>query len=117
MEIVQHHLVMPHELNHVGTMFGGIACGLADMSGFLCASLCFPAAAFVTRHFEPFNFTAPAELGDILAIHCALGKIGTSSVSIKIKAFNKRNKKLVFSTTAIFVNVKDGVKSPLKSHV
>lgn len=111
--ITQHHLVMPNELNHVGTLFGGEACSLADRAGFICASLAYTSASFVTRHFEPFNFLAPAKLGDILTIHCSATKTGLTSVTVKIHAVNAKTDKVIFSTKAVFVNVKEGVKAPI----
>jgi acyl-CoA hydrolase len=104
---------MPEDLNHNGNLFGGKAMAWADIDAFLCASLKFPKANFVTRHFEAFNFLAPSTLGDILEIHCAIQEIGNTSVSVTVEAKNTKTGNPIFSTKAVFVNIKAGKKSSI----
>lgn len=109
----QYYLVMPADLNHIGTMFGGVAMNLADKYGAICGSLVFPKATFVTRHFDIFNFLSPAHLGDILEISTQLLSTGNTSITIGIEAINVKTKSKIFATKAVYVNVHNGKKSPI----
>jgi len=113
MKIVQHFVVQPQDLNHMGSLFGGAACSQADLSGYICATLAYPDAHFVTRHFEPFNFLSPAHLGDILAVTAEITKTGNTSVVISLEAINTKTKQRIYSTRAVFVNAPKGIKNPL----
>ena len=113
MKLVQHYLILPQHLNHMGTLFGGIAMSLSDEVAFLCASLAYPSAAFVTKVFEPFNFAAPAHLGDILKISAEIVATGNTSVTLALEGRNARSGILIFATRAVFVNAPGGAKAPL----
>ena len=112
--ITQYYLVMPADLNHVGSMFGGIAMNIADKYGAICGSLVYPNAEFVTRHFDTFNFLSPARLGDILEISAELLETGNTSITVSIEAINTRSKSKIFSTKAVYVNIKNGTKTPIE---
>jgi acyl-CoA hydrolase len=113
MKVTQHFVVQPTDLNHMGSLFGGAACSQADLTGYICASLEYPDASFVTRHFEPFNFLAPAHLGDILAVTADIVETGNTSVVVNLEAINTKTKCRIYATKAVFVNVLNGQKSPL----
>lgn len=86
-----------------------------DLDCFLCASLAYPNATFVTKVFESINFLAPATLGDILRIMVTVDKVGMTSITLRLTANNVRSGKAICSTSAVFVNVVDGVKMRLVS--
>jgi len=111
--IKQYYLVMPADLNHVGTMFGGVAMNLADKYGAICGSLAYPDATFVTRHFDIFNFLSPAHLGDILEITATLLETGNTSITVGIDAVNTKSRSKIFSTKAVYVNILNGIKAPI----
>jgi len=98
-------LIRPEYLNHVGTLFGGYMLMWADEMAFTAASLTFPAANFVTRHFEAFDFTAPAGKGDILRIRSRVVRVGNTSCTVEIVGEKARDEELIFRTTAVMVNV------------
>lgn len=97
----------------MGTLFGGVAMSLSDEAGFLCASIAYPNACFVTKVFEAFDFLAPAKLGDILQINTTVISKGNTSVKISIKGVNAKTQSPIFSTSAVFVNAPNGVKTPI----
>ena len=101
MRITQHFVVQPTDLNHMGSLFGGAACSQADLTGYICASLKYPEASFVTRHFEPFSFLAPAHLGDILEVTAEIIETGTTSVVVSLEAVNTKTKCRIYSTCAV----------------
>lgn len=104
---------MPAELNHHGHLFGGAAMAAADKAAFICASLAFPDACFVTKNFEGFDFHSPAQAGDILKLDADILGRRNTSVTVGIKATNARTNIPVFSTQGVFVNVINGVKQKL----
>jgi len=107
-------LVRPEYLNHVGTLFGGYLLMWADEMAFNAASLTFPAANFVTRRFEAFDFTAPAAKGDILSVRSRVLRTSNTSCVVEVVGEKSRTHEVIFQTTAIMVNV-DGKarKAPL----
>lgn len=111
--MIHHHLILPNELNHNTSLFGGAAMGAADKAAYIEAALAFPLATFVTKAFEAFNFLSPAAAGDILEITTEILHVGNSSVQVGISAKNARTKKEVFETKATFVNVENGQKAPI----
>lgn len=114
-DITHHHLVMPAELNHNGTLFGGAAMAAADKAAFICASLAFPDANFVTKSFSGFDFHHPAKAGDILSLNTQILERRTTSLTIEVKAENAKTNQPIFSTQGVFVNVMDGRKHPLNT--
>lgn len=111
--MIHHHLVLPNELNHFGTLFGGAAMAAADKASYIEATLLFPEATFVTKATGEFNFIGPARSGDILEITTTPAHVGESAVKIKIVARNTKTKDLVFETHFIFVHVENGHKAPI----
>lgn len=107
-------VIRPEFLNHIGTAFGGYLMLWADDMAYNAASLTFPDAAFVTRRFESFDFTAPVRNGDIIKIFAQVKKIGITSCQVTVWCENARDGREVFRTTAVMVNVGvDGQKRPI----
>ena len=110
-----HHLVLPEELNHHGTLFGGAAMALADKSAFIAATIQYPKGNFVTKTVGAFDFTTPARAGDILEVSVEKMTKGTSSLTIQLVCVNAISRKQVFSNTIVMVNVgANGHSSPLE---
>ena len=106
-------LVRPEHLNHSGTLFGGYMMQWADEMSYNAASLAFPSAAFVTKLFGQFDFTAPVGQGDIIKVYSRVESRGTTSCKTQVWGVNSRTSVEVFRTFAVMVNVCDGRKMPL----
>ncbi|MES2572530.1 MAG: acyl-CoA thioesterase [Verrucomicrobiota bacterium] len=107
-------VIRPEFLNHIGSVFGGYLMLWADDMAYNAASLTFPQAAFVTRRFESFDFTAPMHNGDIIKIFARVKAIGTTSCQVVVWCENARDRREVFRTTAVMVNVDEaGRKRPI----
>jgi acyl-CoA hydrolase len=97
--------IRPEFLNHFGGLFGGYMMQWADEMAFSAASLQFPAASFVTRRFEAFDFIAPVRNGDIIKISSQVLRVGVSSCVIAVWCCDAHTQSPVFRTTAVLVNV------------
>jgi len=107
-------LIRPEFLNQIGSLFGGYMLQWADEMAFTAASLQFPAASFVTRRFEAFDFIAPVRNGDIITISSQVLRIGITSCVIAVWCSDARTQTAVFRTTAVLVNVDlSGKKAPI----
>jgi uncharacterized protein (TIGR00369 family) len=96
-------LVRPPDLNHAGTLFGGVMMSLADEMAFVAASLTYPQCTFVTKVFHEFNFIRGVQEGEIIKIEAeVLGK-GTTSVHVRVRAANARTAEEIFQTEAVLV--------------
>ncbi len=109
-------VIRPEFLNHIGTLFGGFIMQWADDMAYIAASLGFPEAAFVTRRFESFDFTAPARNGDILKIFAQIAGVGDTSCQVRVWGVDARAGGEVFRTQAVMVNVdSDGRRKSVKA--
>lgn len=107
-------VVRPEFLNHLGTAFGGYMMQWADDMAYNAASLAFPRAAFVTRRFECFDFTAPVRNGDIIKVYARVNRRGTTSCIVDVWCKNARDGREYFRTTAVMVNAtSSGAKAPI----
>ncbi len=77
----------------------------ADEMAFIAASLQYPAASFVTRRVEAFDFIAPVRNGDIIKISSQMLRTGVSSCVIAVWCSDARTHSAVFRTSAVLVNV------------
>jgi acyl-CoA hydrolase len=109
----KYFLVRPQDLNHAGTLFGGVMMSLADEMAFVAATLTYPGCTFVTKLFREFNFiTGPVD-GDIVRVEAeVLGK-GRSSVRVAVKASHSVTHAEIFQTEAILVNARQGKSIPI----
>lgn len=86
----------------------------ADDMAFNAASLTFPAAHFVTRRFESFDFDSPIRSGDIVKVLAQVVGVGTTSCQVHVWGINARSLVELFRTTAVMVNVdRQGNKQPI----
>lgn len=106
-------LIRPEHLNQRGTLFGGYMMQWADDLAFTAASLTFPLANFVTRRVEAFDFSSPVQNGDIVKLRARVAKLGSTSCTVEVVCVNARTDTLVFSTTAIMVNLDSGGRKAL----
>ena len=107
-------LIRPEFLNQFGGLFGGYMMQWADEMAFVAASLTFPAATFLTRRFDAFDFISPVRNGDIINIFSRVAGVGLTSCQVDVWCVNARLNTDVFRTRAIMVNVDaDGKKCPV----
>ncbi len=82
-------LVRPQDLNHGGTLFGGVMMSLADEMAFVAATLTYPGCTFVTKLFCEFDFiSGPVEGEEIIQVEAEVLHKGRSSVRVRVKASN-----------------------------
>lgn len=109
----KYFLIRPHDLNHAGTLFGGVMMSLADEMAFIAATLTFQRCTFVTKVFSEFNFISGPVEGDIVKIEAeVLGK-GTTSVRVSVRASHAVDGRKIFQTEAVLVNARDGKSVPI----
>jgi acyl-CoA hydrolase len=107
-------LIRPEFLNQFGGLFGGYMLQWADEMAFNAASLQFPAASFVTRRFEAFDFVAPVRNGDIIKISSQVLRTGVTSCVVAVWCCDAYTQSPVFRTTAVLVSVDlSGKKTPI----
>ncbi|HEY2342435.1 MAG TPA: acyl-CoA thioesterase [Chthoniobacteraceae bacterium] len=109
----KYFLVRPQDLNHAGTLFGGVMMSLADEMAFIAATLTYPGCTFVTKLFREFDFiTGPVD-GDIVRVEAEVLEKGRSSVRVAVKACHSVTGVQIFQTEAILVNAKHGKSVPI----
>jgi acyl-CoA hydrolase len=101
-------LVRPQDLNHAGTLFGGVMMAMADEMAFVAATLTYPGCTFVTKAFEEFNFMHGAREGQIIEVQAEVLSRGRSSVRVKVRAHDSVSHEKVFETEAVMVNAREG---------
>jgi acyl-CoA hydrolase len=75
-------LVMPEDINHAQTLFGGRLMQWADEAAVLYAMCQLGTKSIVTLKVSEVLFKNPAENGDILEFWTRKKKIGTTSLSV-----------------------------------
>ena len=98
-------LIRPEFLNHGGGLFGGYMMQWSDDIAFAAASLTFPAATFVTRRFEAFDFVSSVRNGDIIKVFARVESVGTTSCTVEVWCLNARTHEEVFRTRAVMVAI------------
>ncbi len=106
-------VVRPQDLNHAGTLFGGVMMAMADELAFIAATLRFPGSTFVTKVFCEFDFSRGAVEGDIVRIEAEVIGRGRSSVRVAVRADNAVSGDEIFKTEAVLVNARLGKSVPI----
>lgn len=110
-------LAMPADTNPAGDIFGGWVMSQMDIAGAI-AAVERARGRVVTVAVEAMTFISPVKVGDILCVYTSVENTGTTSVTIAIEAWARRNKidERVKVTEGRFVYValgEDGRKRPL----
>src|SRR3954449_13079692 len=92
----KYFLVRPQDLNHAGTLFGGVMMSLADEMAFVAATLTYPGCTFVTKVFHEFDFIRGTREGDIIQIEAQVLSKGRSSVKVGVRAADARTGAEIF---------------------
>ena len=110
-------LAMPADTNPAGDIFGGWVMSQMDIAGAI-AAVERAKGRVVTVAVEAMTFISPVKVGDILCVYTAIEKTGTTSITVSVEAWARRNRldDRVKVTDGRFVYVSlgdDGKKRPL----
>ena len=82
----EHHMLVRQEhLNQYGNLFGGRVLAVIDELAFVACGRTYPGRNFVTRAVRNAEFTAPARLGDVLEFAFGIERVGTTSVTVRVR--------------------------------
>jgi len=99
-------LAMPADTNPSGDIFGGWVMSQMDIAG-ATAAVERVKGRVATVAVEAMTFIAPVKVGDILCVYCTIDRIGTTSITVGMEAWAKRERlaERVKVTEARFVYV------------
>ncbi len=84
-------LAMPADTNPAGDIFGGWVMSQMDIAGAIAAVEA-ASGRVVTVAVEAMSFIAPVKVGDILCVYTSIDRIGTTSITIAVEAWVRRNR-------------------------
>ena len=84
-------LAMPADTNPAGDIFGGFVLSQMDIAGGIAATEV-ARSRVVTVAVEAMTFISPVKVGDVLCVYTKVEKVGTTSVSVSIEAWARRNR-------------------------
>ncbi len=84
-------LAMPADTNPAGDIFGGWVMSQMDIAGAI-AAVERVGGRVVTVAVDSMTFISPVKVGDILCVYTTVSRVGTTSISIKIEAWARRNR-------------------------
>jgi acyl-CoA thioesterase YciA len=110
-------LAMPADTNPAGDIFGGWVMSQMDIAGAI-AAVERTRGRVVTVAVEAMSFIAPVKVGDILCVYTTVERVGTTSITVEVEAWARRNRlhDRVKVTDGRFVYVslgEDGSKRPI----
>lgn len=84
-------LAMPADTNPSGDIFGGWVMSQMDLAGAI-AAVEVARGRVATVAVEAMTFIAPVKVGDILCVYTRVERVGTTSVTITLEAWARRNR-------------------------
>jgi len=84
-------LAMPADTNPAGDIFGGWVMSQMDIAGAI-AAVERAKGRVVTVAVEAMTFIAPVKVGDILCVYTTIERIGTTSITVAVEAWARRNR-------------------------
>lgn len=84
-------IAMPADTNPAGDIFGGWVMSQMDLAGAI-AAVERVRGRVVTVAVEAMTFIAPVKVGDILCVYTKVDRVGTTSITIALEAWVRRNK-------------------------
>lgn len=84
-------LAMPADTNPAGDIFGGWVMSQMDIAGAIAAVEA-ARGRVVTVAVEAMTFIAPVKVGDILCVYTGIERIGTTSITVAVEAWVRRNR-------------------------
>jgi acyl-CoA thioesterase YciA len=82
---------MPADTNPAGDIFGGWVMSQMDIAGAI-AAVERVKGRVVTVAVEAMTFIAPVKVGDVLCVYCEIDRIGTTSITVAVEAWVRRNR-------------------------
>ena len=82
-------VMMPRDLNPMGTIFGGVILSYIDQAGVVEAQK-FSARNLVTVAMHEVKFVAPVLVGDLVSFYSDLVKIGNTSITVRVTVEARR---------------------------
>jgi len=110
-------LAMPADTNPAGDIFGGWVMSQMDIAGAI-AAVERVQGRVVTVAVEAMTFIAPVKVGDVLCVYTRVERIGTTSITIGLEAWVRRNRlderQKVTEARFVYVSLdEDGKKRPI----
>lgn len=84
-------VAMPADTNPSGDIFGGWVLSQMDIAGGIAASER-AKSRVVTVAVEAMTFIAPVKIGDVLCVYTTIERVGTTSISVFMEAWVRRNR-------------------------
>ncbi len=84
-------LAMPADTNPAGDIFGGWVMSQMDIAGAI-AAVERVRGRVVTVAVEAMTFIAPVKVGDVLCVYTEIERIGTTSITVAVEAWVRRNR-------------------------
>ena len=84
-------LAMPADTNPSGDIFGGWVLSQMDIAGSIAAHE-HARGRTVTVAVEAMTFIAPVKVGDVLCVYTRVERVGTTSITINVEAWARRNR-------------------------
>lgn len=99
-------MVKGEDLNGAGNLFGGKALAWIDEEAAIFAFCQLKSHNLVTKAMSSIDFNAPAKMGDIIEIGCAVVRLGRTSITVKCSMRNKTTQhEIVTVEEIVFVNI------------
>jgi acyl-CoA thioesterase YciA len=76
-------VMMPRDVNYLGTIFGGVILSSLDLAGAVEAQR-HSARKLVTAAMREVKFIAPVFVGDLVSFYAETMKIGNSSITVRV---------------------------------
>ncbi len=87
-------VAMPSDTNPSGDIFGGWVLSQMDIAGGV-AAVQISKSRVVTVAVNAMTFIAPVKVGDVLCVYTKIIKIGTTSITVAIEAWARRDRMAV----------------------
>jgi acyl-CoA thioesterase YciA len=84
-------LAMPADTNPAGDIFGGWVMSQMDIAGAI-AAVERSKGRVVTVAVEAMTFISPVKVGDILCVYTLIERVGTTSITVAVEAWVRRNR-------------------------
>ncbi|MCI4398338.1 MAG: acyl-CoA thioesterase [Acidobacteria bacterium] len=83
------HLIMPNDVNPLGSLFGGRALEWMDVaSGLACMRLC--GRPSVTASIERLDFHVPVLQGEVALVEAQITSVGRTSMNVRVDMYREQ---------------------------
>lgn len=81
--VVNHHVVMPHQANPNGYLFGGVTLSWIDLTAAIVAEK-YTQKTVATVHIDELTFFRTVKVGDHVSIKATINYVGNTSLVIRV---------------------------------